>query len=270
MLEFLEYLAKGQMTPGEQELAYNLTVIYGMSILCMVVLYRLLYPTQTSRPEPPKKSLQCESSLPSRESALELIKSRRSIMPKDLNGEDVSQEEVETLLEAANWAPTHHRGEPWRYTVVQGGAGVSDYLDMIEEWYSEHKEEITDQEYQQYTKKIAGCKNVWPGKVSHLIVIGMARQPLEEKRLPEWEEICATASSVQNLHLAVTSIPGLGGFWSSHTWCRSFRDSAAMREFCKLKDEDDRVFGCFVLGRVDSDKSFKGHRRDISEKVTWK
>ena len=51
MFDFLEYLAKGKMTLGEQELAYNLTIIYGMSILCMVVLYRLMYPTQTSKPE---------------------------------------------------------------------------------------------------------------------------------------------------------------------------------------------------------------------------
>lgn len=269
MFDFLEYLAKGEMTPGEQELAYNLTVIYGMSILCMVVLYKLMYPSQTSKPEQEQKQVECDS-LPSKEAALNLIKSRRSIMPKDLNGEEVTQEEVDLLLEAANWAPTHQRCEPWRYTVIKGGAGASDYLDRVEDWYSEHKEEITDQEYQQFTRKVAGCKNVWPGKVSHLIIIGMKRQALEDKRLPEWEEICATAASVQNLHLALTSIPGLGGFWSSHTWCRSWRDSAAMREFCGLEDEEDRVFGCMVIGRVDSDKSFKGHRRDLSEKVIWK
>ena len=259
------------MTIWEQELTLNVTNIFGLTILFALMLYKLFGRFSTVSPDfdPTQLKTNQNTSL-SMDTTLHLIKSRRSVFTRDLSGAEVTRTEVETLLEAANWAPTHHRGEPWRYTVVQGGAGVSEYLDMIEEWYSEHKEEITDQEYQQYTKKIAGCKNVWPGKVSHLIVIGMARQPLEEKRLPEWEEICATASSVQNLHLAVTSIPGLGGFWSSHTWCRSFRDSAAMREFCKLKDEDDRVFGCFVLGRVDSDKSFKGHRRDISEKVTWK
>ena len=269
MFDFLEYLAKGEMTPGEQELAYNLTVIYGMSILCMVVLYKLLYPTQTPKPDPGERQIE-SNTLPSKEAALNLIKSRRSIMPKDLNGEELTRDEVELLLEAANWAPTHKRSEPWRYTVIQGGAGVSDYLDTIEEWYSDHKEEITDQEYQQFNTKISGCKNMWPGKVSHLIIIGMKRQALKDQRLPEWEEICATAASVQNLHLALTSVPDLGGFWSSHTWCRSFRDSAAMREFCGLEDEEDRVFGCMVIGRVDSDKSFKGHRRDLSEKVIWK
>ena len=51
--------------------------------------------------------------------------------------------------------------------------------------------------------------------MSHLIIIGMKRQTQEVKRLPEWEEICAVAASVQNLHLALTSISDLGGFWSS-------------------------------------------------------
>jgi len=35
-------------------------------------------------------------------------------MPKDLSGESLQKAEVEKLLEAANWAPTHHRNEPWR------------------------------------------------------------------------------------------------------------------------------------------------------------
>ena len=206
-MEFLEYLAKGQMSPGEKELAYNLTVIYGMSVLCMVVLYKLLNPPQAEAKQsrPATAAIQ-EHSLPSKEATLSLIKSRRSVMPKDFSGEEVTQEEVELLLEAANWAPTHHRTEPWRYVVIQGGAAVSAYLDRVEEWYSEHGEELPEQEYRQYTNKIAGVKNSWPGRVSHLLVIAMARQALPDKRLPEWEEICATAASVQvrlNFHLAL-------------------------------------------------------------------
>jgi len=258
------------MTAGEKELAYNLTVIYGMSILCMVVLYRLL-----NNPGSPAASEQRsidkeEKPLPTKDQALELIRSRRSIMPKDFSGEEVTKEEIDFLLEASNWAPTHHRSEPWRYVVVQGGAGVNDYLDMIENWYSDNKEQVSEEEYNHYSKKISNVRNSWPGKVSHLIVIGMKRQALADKKLPEWEEICAVASSVQNLHLALTSVPGMGGFWSSHTWCRSFRDGEVMRQFCGLEDHEDRVFGAFVVGRVEQSKTFKGHRRDVEEKVTWK
>ena len=92
--------------------------------------------------------------------------------------------------------------------MIQGGNGVNDYLDMIENWYSDNKEQVSDQEYNHYSKKISNIRNTWPGKVSHLIVIGMKRQALEDKKLPEWEEICSVATSVQNLHLAMTSVPG--------------------------------------------------------------
>ena len=82
--------------------------------------------------------------------------------------------------------------------------------------------------------------------------------------------MCAVATSVQNLHLAVTSVPGLGGYWSSTNWCRAWRESADMRQYCGLGDAEDKVLGCFVLGRVDPAKVFRGQRRDVAEKVTWK
>ena len=260
------------MAIGEQGLTLDVTIISGLSIIIgAVILYKLLFRfSSAGRDFDPTQLKTIQNTSPSMVSTMRLIKSRRSVFPRDLSGAEVTRVEVETLLEAANWAPTHARSEPWRYTVVQGGAGVSDFLDMVEEWYSEHMEELPVTEYQHYTKKIAGCKNVWPGRVSHLIIIGMRRQALEDRRLPEWEEICATAASVQNLHLAVASSPDLGGYWCSLTWARSFRDGAAMRAYCGLGDVEDRVLGAFILGKVEPGKTFKGHRADIGEKVIWK
>ena len=58
----------------------------------------------------------------------------------------------------------------------------------------------------------------------------MKRQAKPNKRLPEWEEICAVACAVQNMHLMATSMNHIGAFWSSHTWCKSARDSMEIRE----------------------------------------
>jgi len=44
---------------------------------------------------------------------LNIIKSRRTITPKDFNGNEVTQDEMRDVLEAANWAPTHKKTEPW-------------------------------------------------------------------------------------------------------------------------------------------------------------
>lgn len=268
MFEFLEYLASGKLTPGEAELAYNLTVIYGLSVLSMVVVYKMLNPSP--RVSPPSSLMMSNDSLPSSQATLALIKARRSIMPKDLSGAILSKAEVDLVLEAANWAPTHHKTEPWRYTVIEGSEGICDYLDMLETWYSDNKEDISEADYDKFIMKLTGARSTWPQNVSHLVVIAMARQALPDKKLPEWEEISAVACSVQNLHLALSSIEGGAGFWSSHTWCRMFRDSQGMRDFLGLEDAEDRVLGAFLMGKVEPGKTFKGKRRDWMEKVNWK
>jgi len=266
MIEFLEFLAKGEMTEGEKELALNLTVIYGLSILSMVVLYKMFYPSSSSSSE--TVSPEDDQSLPSLESTVRLIKTRRSVMPKDLNGEELDPQELLYVLEAANWAPTHKKNEPWRYTVISGPEKICDYLDLLENYYSDNKEEISEKDYDFFKMKMEGARNTWPSNAGHVVVIGMVRNG--KTWLPEWEEICAVASSVQNMHLALTSIPGAGGFWSSHTWCRAARDSAEMRKFMGLSDPEDRVFGAFIMGKVDGDMArFKSSRGAMGDKVTF-
>ena len=80
--------------------------------------------------------------------------------------------------------------------------------------------------------------------------------------------MCATAASVQNMHLMAAGM-GLGAFWSSHTWCRRARDSAEWREYMGLKDPEDRVLGAFVMGKVVQGKTFRSKRDDWREKTQW-
>ena len=35
-----------------------------------------------------------------------------------------SDEDLSYLLEAANWAPTHHKTEPWRYVAISGSQNM--------------------------------------------------------------------------------------------------------------------------------------------------
>ena len=50
---------------------------------------------------------------------IEAIKSRRSVR-KLLADPPVSKEQVETIIEAAIWAPNHYLTEPWRFVVLTG------------------------------------------------------------------------------------------------------------------------------------------------------
>jgi hypothetical protein len=56
--------------------------------------------------------------LPPAEQVAALIAGRRAVFPKDMNGQAVSRGEIEQLLAAANWAPTHKKTQPWRFVVM--------------------------------------------------------------------------------------------------------------------------------------------------------
>ena len=260
---FLLDLLRGGLTEGEVELAYNLTVIYGLSLLSMIVLYRVLKPALA--PPPPLAAL---AALPSLAATMALVKARRSVMPKDLSGDMLARAEVEAVLEAATWAPTHHRNQPWRFLVLEGAVAISGYLDRLDAWYADHREEIAQEESAKFQAKLEGCRSTWPSQASHVVVLGMVRQA-GATRAAEWEEIAAVGCAVQNLHLALTAIPGAAGFWSSHTWCRRARDGAELREYLGLADPEDRVLGAFVMGRVADAARFRSKRDPWAEKTRW-
>ena len=199
------------------------------------------------------------------------ITNRRTIFPKDcLEDQAIQKTELETILEAGNWAPTHNKTEPWRYIVFNGYSAVTSYLDFLDDFYISMADKITEKEMEKFRKKMSGTRKDWPTRCSTLIVIAMKRQHPDEdgNRMPEWEEICAVAMSVQNMHLMATAIGDIAGFWSSHTWCKRARDSGEMRKFLNLDCDEDRVFGAFLLGRYDSNKKqFRSTRKPIMEKV---
>jgi nitroreductase len=51
-----------------------------------------------------------------------------------MTGGTVSKHDITALLEAANWAPTHGKTEPWRF-VVLGQQGMQAMQDVTEEVY---------------------------------------------------------------------------------------------------------------------------------------
>merc|ERR1711937_970250 len=57
---------------------------------------------------------------------------RRSLFMPDLNGDDAPEEAIKRMLEAANWAPTHGKTQPWRFTVFRRSTGqVAKFLEVL-------------------------------------------------------------------------------------------------------------------------------------------
>lgn len=207
-----------------------------------------------------------------KEKTFDLIRSRRTIMPKEyVTDGKLTADEISLILEAANWAPTHQKTEPWRYVIISSKDTIEEYFDFLEDWYDTH--DVGDNEMIKFKSKLESLRAQWPFRVSHMILLGMRRASIPEKRLPEWEEISAVAMSVQNMHLMATSLENVGAFWSSHTWCKAARDSEELRNAYfdhLLPDPDDRVFGALVLGKYPPGKQYRSTRTNISEKIIWK
>lgn len=203
--------------------------------------------------------------LPSPEATFSLIRKRRSIFLKDFNNKTVVPGYVSTLLEAANWAPTHGKTEPWRFVVLSGeGKNAMTRLTI------EHTQKDLDIDAETRSKKLAkfAKKQLQWEKASYMIGIVMKRYPDKGKAQPEWEEMCATACAVQNMQLMAASL-NIACYWSS--WDSSARESQAMRDYLRIAHPEDKCLGFLMVGQADDDVKlgYRSMRGEIRDKVTW-
>lgn len=179
----------------------------------------------------------------------DLIKNRRSVFPAQYNDKPIAKADIQKILEAANWAPTHKKTEPWRFKVLQGGSKekLGHFL------ASKYKE--NDPSPKEFTiKKLMDN----PRQSNAVIAICIQRDPMQS--LPEWEEIAATAMAVQNMWLCCTEM-GIGCYWSSPGLIK-FMDG--FFEF----NEGERCLGFFYMGNYD-DEIPAQTRKPIADKVVW-
>ena len=182
-----------------------------------------------------------------------LIRMRRSVFPKQFaEGQPVDDEIVRQIVENATWAPSHGNIQPWKFIVFTG-----DGIKKLAKFQSELYKESSGENFKPATYENLQSN---PLKASHIIAICMKRDP--NKKFPEVEEICATATAVQNIYLSVSAY-GLGGYWT--TGGVTYNDKA--KSFFGL-GEDDRLLGFFYIGQVGVPSPDK-NRAPLDEKVEW-
>lgn len=162
----------------------------------------------------------------------ETIHARRSVRPGAYSDKPVSREAIERLVAAANAAPTHRRTYPWRFIVFDSASAKTE----LGEFFASNMQANSETPVPSPKLRIARER---PSKAAAAIAIVM--KPDLEK-LPEWEEVSATAAAVQNLWLAL-SAEGLVGYWSSPG--PVYRGDA--NEFLRL-EEGEKCLGIFYLG----------------------
>ena len=183
----------------------------------------------------------------------DLIRNRRTIYPEQFSSRKVHKEQVELLLNNAQWAPTHGNTQPWRFKVFMED-GIQKLSDFLGKTYLEltPKEEQNDQKLAKLMTR--------PLKSSVVIAIVMERQ--KEEKILEIEEIEAVACAIQNLHLSCTAY-GLGGFWATPKLIYDQK----MNEFLSI-NEKDKCLGLFYVGYPAIDWP-KAHRKPLEYTTEW-
>jgi nitroreductase len=180
----------------------------------------------------------------------EIIKSRRAVFPAQYNDASISKEDIKKVLEAANWAPTHKRTEPWRFKVIQGNL-KGKLADFLAETYRSKTEGYSEFKYNKYKTN--------PRKAACIIAICMQRDPNDA--IPEWEEIASTAMAVQNMWLVAHEMK-IGAYWGSPQIVKYMANFLPM-------EAGERCLGFFYMGKYDEPLE-AGHRNTgIEEKTTW-
>lgn len=185
------------------------------------------------------------------ELVFESIQHRRSLKLKDLDPEPIDLALVGRMLEAANWAPSHGKTEPWRFAVFSGG-GRRIVGDAMGEAYRDLNGggSYSEQGF------AATAEKVWLAPV--WIALGVEPDPSR----PEWEELIAFGCAVHNAQLMACALE-LGSKWTS-----SATAIHPLVEKAVGFPTGTQLRGFLYVGRPAVPWPV-GERRPIEDKVRW-
>ena len=183
----------------------------------------------------------------------EIIRNRRTIYPEQFSDRKVHKEQIELILQNAQWAPTHGNTQPWRFHVF-----MDQSKERLSQFLGTTYLALTPKELQNDAKLAKLMRR--PILSSAVIAVSMARQI--EKKIPEIEEVEAVACAIQNMHLTCTAYD-IGLFWSSPKLIYS----KEMNDFLGLS-EDDKCLGLIYLGYPNIEWP-ESHRIPLEYHTQW-
>lgn len=182
---------------------------------------------------------------------IEAIMSRRTIKKMDAERMPESAD-IDTIIQAATWAPNHHMTEPWRFVVITGSARVRLGDALASALRTSSKEEVVPE-------RLVVEKNK---PLSAPVIIALIARPSEKENTVLQEEIVAAGAALQNMLLAAQS---LGLSTSVRTGAHSYTDE--LRGFFGM-EERERFIGLVYLGYA-SGMAPPGRRTPHAGMVSW-
>ena len=133
--------------------------------------------------------------------ALELLKFRRSVKPREMTAPGPSAAELDTILTIGARVPDHGKLAPWRFIVFEGDARVR-AGELIAQVFAKKNPQATPAETEVEKKRLTDAP----------LVIGVVSFTKPHPKVPPWEQELSAGASAMNIVTAATAL-GYGACW---------------------------------------------------------
>jgi nitroreductase len=165
--------------------------------------------------------------------AIHLLKTRRSIVARDMGQDGPSTEQLDDILRAGLRVPDHGKLAPWRFIVFEGTSRVQ-FGGVLERAYlaSGMPDEDDRRQFERERFLRAGA------------VVAVISIVNPESKIPEWEQILSSGAVCQNM-LVAAAAHGLAAQWLTEWYAYDDMVRQALR-----LHENERVAGFMYFGSV--------------------
>jgi nitroreductase len=182
--------------------------------------------------------------------AIELLKTRRSVKPREMSGPGPSPAELETILTIGARVPDHGKLAPWRFIIFEGDARVR-AGEIIAKVFARKNPQATEADLEVERKRLTDAP----------LVIGVVSFTRPHPKVPAFEQELSAGASAMNIVTAATAL-GYGAAWLTG-WFAFDRD---VLDGFGLKP-DEKLAGLIHIG-TPSKPNEDRPRPNLSEIVT--
>ena len=165
--------------------------------------------------------------------AINLLKTRRSVKPREMTGPGPSPTDLETILTIGARVPDHGKLAPWRFIVFEGDARHR-AGEVIAGVFVRKNPNATPAEIDVEKRRLTDAP----------LVIGLVSFTRPHPKVPAWEQELSAGASAMNIVTAATAL-GYGACWLTG-WFAFDRD---VLDGLGLK-ADEKLAGLIHIGTV--------------------
>src|SRR5215467_12412667 len=133
--------------------------------------------------------------------AIELLKTRRSVKPREMTGPGPSPAELDTILTIGARVPDHGKLTPWRFILFEGDAQLR-AGEIIAAVFAKKNPQATAADVEVEKKRLTDAP----------LVIAVVSFTRPHPKVPAWEQVLSAGASAMNIVTAATAL-GYGANW---------------------------------------------------------